>query len=55
MSNEDGARKKVYGRDARLQEIRRMVNRPEGLDDVTVNMVYTILYDNGGSNHGKRF
>lgn len=35
--------KKIYGRDNRLAEIRRIVNRPEQLDDIQIDMVYTVL------------
>ena len=35
--------KKVYGRENRLAEIRRIINRPEQLEDIQVDMAYTIL------------
>ena len=31
------------GRENRLREIRRAVNHPERLDDITVDMLYSII------------
>lgn len=35
--------KRVYGRENRLAEIRRIIHRPEQLEDLQIDMVYTIL------------
>lgn len=35
----------VLGRENRLREIRKAINHPERLDDVTVDMIYSILYN----------
>lgn len=37
--------RKVYTRDLRIAEIRRIMKNPEGLDDIAINMVYSILVD----------
>lgn len=36
---------RIQGRDNRLREIRRIINHPEQLDDITVDMLYAILYN----------
>lgn len=49
MAAQKQRKAKVYGKDARLQEIRRAINRPDLMDEVTVDMIYGILYNaNGG-------
>lgn len=34
---------RVYGREHRLAEIRRVINKPDNLDDIAIDMAYTIL------------
>lgn len=42
---EKNEEKEVYGRDARLAEILAYLARPEELDDVIVDMIYSILFN----------
>lgn len=43
--NQQPPREKPQGREKRLQAIREAVEHPERLDDVTVDMVYCIIFN----------
>ena len=45
MEKDKPKRYKVYGLAARLQELRRMINRPDLLSDRAIDMAYVILLD----------
>ena len=45
MDTTEPKRYKIYGREARLHELQKMINRPDLLPDCAVDMAYTILLD----------